>query len=404
MTLPTQDQAFGQQGSNDSAIYYWPENSEVIASAARFNNINKAIYGFIKQLEGEHGAFIDSHESKLLDIGNKLVEHLSAIQNRYTKAEADAINLAITAAVQSAQAEIDNLNSIYETDAEAAAALSALSAQWNSSSEEFRATVTGWLNDRYTKAQADSLLAGKATVGASYTKAESDSSLSLKANAAHNHLLSIGNGSVGMITVGSNERIDLTPGAGIKIDFDDYLNKITVATDLAADFSAANQDVISTLRGGVQADGDTMAKLRGLISAIQTVLTSDDVNLDTLQEVVTKIKSDEGLIASLTSGKVNVSDIVNTLDSTDINKPLSAAQGTALKVLIDSANAAITTASDNRYTKAQADSLLAGKATVGASYTKAESDSLLAGKATASHGHVMAYKKSNGTSINLNIL
>jgi hypothetical protein len=54
-----------------------------------------------------------------------------------------------------------------------------------------------------------------------------------------------------------------------------------------------------------------------------------------MAEVVAYIKANRDLIEQVTSGKVSVSDIVNNLTTNVANKPLSAAQGVALKALID---------------------------------------------------------------------
>lgn len=54
-----------------------------------------------------------------------------------------------------------------------------------------------------------------------------------------------------------------------------------------------------------------------------------------MSEIVAYIKNNKDLIDGITTSKVNVSDIVNDLISTDINKPLSAKQGKILKDLID---------------------------------------------------------------------
>jgi hypothetical protein len=123
-----------------------------------------------------------------------------------------------------------------------------------------------------------------------------------------------------------------------------------IAAD-AAEVTARNTAIataITALKSGVATDGDTLAKLRTLISGLQTMLTSDDINLDTIQEFVTRIKADEGLITSLTTNKVNVSDIVNLLTSTAVDKPLSAAQGKVLKDALDIEVSNRTTLSLNR--------------------------------------------------------
>lgn len=57
---------------------------------------------------------------------------------------------------------------------------------------------------------------------------------------------------------------------------------------------------------------------------------SDDTTLDQLSEIVSYIKSNRTLIEGITTEKVSVSDIVDSLSSTDQNKPLSANMGREL--------------------------------------------------------------------------
>lgn len=54
-----------------------------------------------------------------------------------------------------------------------------------------------------------------------------------------------------------------------------------------------------------------------------------------MSEIVAYIKSNKELIDGITTSKVNVSDIIDNLTTNVANKPLSAAQGVALKALID---------------------------------------------------------------------
>lgn len=75
--------------------------------------------------------------------------------------------------------------------------------------------------------------------------------------------------------------------------------------------------------------------LKGHIDSILAILQSPDTDLDTLQEIVAYIKSHQSLIESITTTKVNISDIVDNLTTQVANKPLSAKQGYALKALID---------------------------------------------------------------------
>ena len=87
------------------------------------------------------------------------------------------------------------------------------------------------------------------------------------------------------------------------------------------------------------ADEDAHPAIWQLISDLEgrlnAIADSDDTTLDQLSEIVTYIKSNKSLIDSITTGKVSTADIVNNLVSTVTNKPLSAAQGKALKALID---------------------------------------------------------------------
>lgn len=68
---------------------------------------------------------------------------------------------------------------------------------------------------------------------------------------------------------------------------------------------------------------------------VETLLASDDITLDQLQEIVNYIKNNKSLIDGITTDKVNISDIVDDLITTATNKPLSANQGRILKDLID---------------------------------------------------------------------
>jgi hypothetical protein len=92
-------------------------------------------------------------------------------------------------------------------------------------------------------------------------------------------------------------------------------------------------------------NGSAHTDIRNLISELSTkvnnFLDSDDTTLDELSELITAIKDNKNSIESITSGKVNVTDIVNDLVTNNAKKPLSAAQGVALKGLIDNLTTAI---------------------------------------------------------------
>lgn len=80
---------------------------------------------------------------------------------------------------------------------------------------------------------------------------------------------------------------------------------------------------------------DIRLLIEGLTARLNAIADSDDDTLDQMSEIVAYIKANKALIESITTSKVNVSDIVNNLTTNVSDKPLSAAQGVALKALID---------------------------------------------------------------------
>jgi hypothetical protein len=105
---------------------------------------------------------------------------------------------------------------------------------------------------------------------------------------------------------------------------------------------AATKGFLETQIGNHNTNGTAHADIRTLISELaarlNTVANSDDVTLDQLKEIVSYIKNNKSLIDGITTSKVNVSDIVDDLVTTDRTKPLSAYQGYWLKTLIDAIN------------------------------------------------------------------
>lgn len=83
------------------------------------------------------------------------------------------------------------------------------------------------------------------------------------------------------------------------------------------------------------AHNDIRLLVEGLTTRLNALADSDDTTLDQMSEIVAYIKSNKTLIEEVTTNKVNVSDIIDNLTTNVTNKPLSAAQGVALKALID---------------------------------------------------------------------
>lgn len=118
---------------------------------------------------------------------------------------------------------------------------------------------------------------------------------------------------------------------------------IYTATEVGADPTGTAQNKVSAHNTAGDAHNDIRLLVQGLTDRLNTLADSDDDTLDQMSEIVAYIKSNKSLIDGITTGKVNVVDIVNNLTTNASNKPLSAAQGVALKALIDG----ITTTSDN---------------------------------------------------------
>ncbi len=107
------------------------------------------------------------------------------------------------------------------------------------------------------------------------------------------------------------------------------------ATEVGADASGTAETKVSAHNASAAAHNDIRLLVQGLTDRLNALANSDDTTLDQMAEVVAYIKSNRDLIEGITSAKVSVSDIINNLTTNVANKPLSAAQGVALKALID---------------------------------------------------------------------
>lgn len=107
------------------------------------------------------------------------------------------------------------------------------------------------------------------------------------------------------------------------------------ASDVGADASGTASKAVSEHNVSSTAHNDLRVALKDLADRLSAALNSDDTTLDDLKEVVAYIKSNRSLIDEIAARKVNVADIVDNLETSVTDKPLSAAQGVALKGLID---------------------------------------------------------------------
>ena len=104
---------------------------------------------------------------------------------------------------------------------------------------------------------------------------------------------------------------------------------------LSGEIDTTSESKVSAHNTGTDTHSDIRLLIQGLTDRLNALADSDDTTLDQLSEVVAYIKSNRGLIEAITTSKVSVADIVDNLTTNIANKPLSAAQGVALKALID---------------------------------------------------------------------
>lgn len=107
------------------------------------------------------------------------------------------------------------------------------------------------------------------------------------------------------------------------------------ASEVGADPSGTASSAVSTHNTSTSAHNDIRDLISGLTTRLNALADSDDTTLDQMSEIVAYIKSNKTLIENVTTNKVNVSDIINNLTTNVATKPLSAAQGVELKLLID---------------------------------------------------------------------
>ena len=104
---------------------------------------------------------------------------------------------------------------------------------------------------------------------------------------------------------------------------------------------------VNTHNTATDAHNDIREVITALTNRLNALADSDDTTLDQMSELVDYIKDNRELIDSVTTTKVNVSDIVNNLTTNSTDKVLSAAQGVAIKALVDDLQADLDNHADN---------------------------------------------------------
>lgn len=116
---------------------------------------------------------------------------------------------------------------------------------------------------------------------------------------------------------------------------DTYTPPNQTAQQVGADPAGTAASAVSQHNVDTAAHNDLRLALHELANRVNAALDSDDTTLDQMSEVVAYIKSNKSLIDAITTSKISITDIVNDLVTNAANKPISAAQGVALKKLID---------------------------------------------------------------------
>lgn len=107
------------------------------------------------------------------------------------------------------------------------------------------------------------------------------------------------------------------------------------AEQVGADPKGTAANAVSGHNTNTDAHADLRLEIKRVAEQLTAFLDSDDETFDQLTELIAGINSNKTLIEAVTTGKVSVTDIIDNLNTNVANKPLSAAQGVALKALID---------------------------------------------------------------------
>lgn len=107
------------------------------------------------------------------------------------------------------------------------------------------------------------------------------------------------------------------------------------ASQVGADPAGSANTAVSAHNTDGSAHNDIRALIESLTQKLNALADCDDATLDQMSEVVAYIKNNKSIIDGIATSKVNVTDIINNLTTNVTNKPLSAAQGVAIKKLID---------------------------------------------------------------------
>lgn len=149
------------------------------------------------------------------------------------------------------------------------------------------------------------------------------------------------------------------------------------AAQVGADPKGTATSAVNSHNTNTSAHNDIRDLISGLTNRMNALANSDDTTLDQMAEVVAYIKNNKSLIDGITTSKINVSDIVNNLTTNTASKVLSAAQGVAIKALIDALQKEVDTHEANHSAHVSYSTtapVMDGAASAGSATTVARSD------------------------------
>ena len=113
------------------------------------------------------------------------------------------------------------------------------------------------------------------------------------------------------------------------------------AAQVGADPVGTASGLVSSHNANAEAHNDIRLLISNLSNRLNAIADSDDTTLDQFSEIVAYIKNNKNLIEGVTTSKVNITDIINNLDTANSKKVLSANQGVILKSLIDNVDTSL---------------------------------------------------------------
>lgn len=105
------------------------------------------------------------------------------------------------------------------------------------------------------------------------------------------------------------------------------ISKSTAEQLVASEISAHNSNT--------ESHNDIRESINDISNKLNALSNADNVTLEQVKQMTEYVQNNRNIIESVTTSKINVSDIIDNLSTNDSTKPLSASQGVVLKSLID---------------------------------------------------------------------